>query len=342
MLHIVLIPAYKPDNKMTDLARSLFNQGMTVVIVNDGSGAPYNEIFERAELFAHVVSCTRNGGKGTALKTGLAYIRDHFAPPYTVTTADADGQHAEEDILRVTRKAETRPDTLVIGSRTINREMPVRNWCGNFFTRIAFLLATGKGVQDTQTGLRGFSDRLVPFMLAVRGRRYEYETSVLLHWARCNRPIEEVPVQTLYFDGNSNSHFQPVRDSLRIYGEILKFSAPMLGCFFLDILIFCVLMALLPWDNRLIAANCAARVVAAALCFVLVRRSMAQYPNTKRLSAVRYVVSEVPLMALNTALAWALMMGNLLPFGAKLLANLALFFSFFVLQRKFLFVNKRR
>ena len=87
MLHIVLIPAYKPDNKMTDLARSLFNQGMTVVIVNDGSGAPYNEIFERAELFAHVVRCTRNGGKGAALKTGLAYISDHFAPPYTVTTA---------------------------------------------------------------------------------------------------------------------------------------------------------------------------------------------------------------------------------------------------------------
>ncbi|MBQ1974546.1 MAG: glycosyltransferase, partial [Ruminococcus sp.] len=101
---------------MTDLARSLFNQGMTVVIVNDGSGALYNEIFERAELFAHVVRCTRNGGKGAALKTGLAYISDHFAPPYTVTTADADGQHAEEDILRVTRKAETRPDTLVIGS----------------------------------------------------------------------------------------------------------------------------------------------------------------------------------------------------------------------------------
>lgn len=342
MLHIALIPAYKPDNKMTDLARALFNQGMTVVIVNDGSGAPYNAVFERAELFAHVVRCTRNGGKGTALKAGLAYIRDHFAPPYTVTTADADGQHTEEDILRVTRKAETRPDTLIIGSRTINRDMPVRNWLGNFFTKIAFLLATGKHMHDTQTGLRSFSDRLAPFMLAVRGSRYEYETSVLLHWARCNRPIEEVPVQTLYFDGNANSHFHPVRDSLRIYGEILKFSAPMFGCFLLDLLLFCALMALLPWDNRLIAANCMARIVAAGLYFVLIRRAVAEYPNTKRLSAVRFLFGEALLLALNTALVWALMMGNLLPFGAKLLANLALFFSFFVLQRKFLFVNKRR
>lgn len=342
MLHIVLIPAYKPDKKMTDLARSLFNQGMTVVIVNDGSGAPYNAIFERAELFAHVIRCTRNGGKGTAIKTGLGYISDHFAPPYTVTTADADGQHTEEDILRVTRKAETRPDTLVVGSRTISRDMPARNWLGNFYTRIAFLLATGKRMQDTQTGLRGFSDRLMPFMLAVRGSRYEYETSVLLHWARCNRPIEEVPVQTVYFDGNSNSHFHPVRDSLRIYGEILKFSAPMFGCFLLDIVLFCVLMALLPWDNKLIAANCIARGCAAVLYYVLTRRSMEQYPNTKRMSALRFAVSEVPLLALNTALVWALMMGRLLPFGAKLLADLVLFFSFFILQRKFLFVNKRR
>ena len=36
------------------------------------------------------------------------------------------------------------------------------------------------------------------------------------------------------------------------------------------------------------------------------------------------------------------LMGKLLPFGAKLLANMAMFFSFFVLQRKFLYVNKRR
>ena len=40
---IALIPAYKPEEKLIELSRSLFDFGFRVVIVNDGSGEEYNE-----------------------------------------------------------------------------------------------------------------------------------------------------------------------------------------------------------------------------------------------------------------------------------------------------------
>ena len=77
-------------------------------------------------------------------------------------------------------------------------------------------------MQDTQTGLRAFSNQDVAFMQQIEGERYEYEINVLLEYAKRNRRICEVPITTIYLDDNKSSHFHAVRDSLLIYMEILK------------------------------------------------------------------------------------------------------------------------
>ena len=223
---IILIPAYKPEAQMTDLVAALAQKNLTVVVVDDGSGAPYRDRFAEVEAHARLVTCEQNGGKGEALRVGLRYIREHFSPPYSVVTADADGQHRVKDILRVARVARRHPESLVLGCRTVSREMPLRNWFGNFYTKIAFFLATGRFFRDTQTGLRGFSDRMIPYLLGIRGNRYEYETNALLWWGRCGQPILEVPIRTVYLDGNSTSHFKAVRDSVRIYAKIQNMTVP--------------------------------------------------------------------------------------------------------------------
>ena len=76
-------------------------------------------------------------------------------------------------------------------------------------------------MSDTQTGLRAFSTRLLDFMLDIEGERYEYEMNV--------------PIETIYHDkGNSCSHFRKVRDSVRIYRQLLKFSFVSFSSFLLD------------------------------------------------------------------------------------------------------------
>ena len=337
MRKIVLIPAYKPDNTLTDLAAELSKNDMDIVVVDDGSGKNYAGVFDCVKQAAAVVTCERNGGKGTALKRGLKYIDSHFEKPYIIVTADADGQHRVEDIIRVARSAEENPGALTIGTRTISRDMPTRNWLGNVYTKGTFLFATGKRVGDTQTGLRGFSDKTVPFMLSVKGKRYEYEMNVLMWWARSNSRIVEVPILTLYEDGNKKSHFKAVRDSIRIYWEIVKFSAPPFLCFALDVALFAALYCLcLPFW----AANIIARLPAALIHFFTMKTLISKHKAFTRLSALRYVAGAIVVLALNTLLLWGLLTLGMNAVWAKVVVDVVMFFATFVLQRKHLYVAR--
>lgn len=339
MERIVLIPAYKPLCRLADLVFSLADKGMTVIVVDDGSGSEYQPVFSRIEPFAEVIVCAENGGKGTALKKGLAYINENFSPPYTVTTADADGQHRVEDIIRVSEEAVRNPDAMVIGCRDFGRDMPLRNWFGNIYTKAAFLFATGKFLQDTQTGLRGFSDRLVPFLLDIRGKRYEYEINVLLWWARCDCPFVEIPIATIYNDGNSDSHFHAIRDSLSVYREIIRFSAPAFIGFVLDVILFAVLfIAGVPFA----AANAAARVVSALVNFAALNKQTKDIVRERRLSAARYFSAAAVILALNTLLLWGAISLGMNAIGAKVLIDVAMYFLTFVIQRRILFKKEER
>lgn len=86
-----------------------------------------------------------------------------------VVTADADGQHAINDIDRVERAAMNLPSRLILGVRQFTNDIPLRSRFGNKLTRVLFKLQTGVTVSDTQTGLRGFHSDLIPFMLEIEG-----------------------------------------------------------------------------------------------------------------------------------------------------------------------------
>ena len=77
-MDIILIPAYEPDGELISLTKQLREAGFGIVVVDDGSGPVYKEIFGAVNEFAHVVVHKRNKGKGAALKTGMAYIRDQL------------------------------------------------------------------------------------------------------------------------------------------------------------------------------------------------------------------------------------------------------------------------
>lgn len=242
---IALIPAYEPDGKLVALVRALSREGLEVWIVDDGSGAAYRPVFDEAADFGTVLHTPVNRGKGAALKTGLAAIRQAVEPPFTVVTADADGQHRIGDVLRVLEEAAARPKALVLGCRDFRGNVPLRSRMGNSLTRLVFRLNTGKRIYDTQTGLRAFSHLQLPLLLDVDGARYEYEMNVLKEYARTGLELREVPIETVYLEGNRSSHFHPLRDSFRIYRQLLGFSASSLLCFGLDYGLFCLLSGLI-------------------------------------------------------------------------------------------------
>ena len=77
-MDLVLIPAYEPENQLVALVRQLQSHGLQVLVVNDGSGREYDDIFSQAARYATVISLGKNSGKGAALKAGMEHIRDHM------------------------------------------------------------------------------------------------------------------------------------------------------------------------------------------------------------------------------------------------------------------------
>ena len=221
-MRYALIPAYQPDQRLIEITEQLTEKGFQVVVVDDGSGEEYADVFQELLPFADVVTHPTNCGKGAALKTGLAAIEEKGGAEYVVVTLDADGQHSIDDVIKVTEAAEKNKDALILGTRGFDTNVPVKSRLGNDITRCVFSFVTGVKVQDTQTGLRAFSNQDVAFMQQIEGDRYEYEINVLLEYAKRNRTICEVPITTIYLDDNKSSHFHAVRDSFLIYMEILK------------------------------------------------------------------------------------------------------------------------
>lgn len=219
----MVIPAYKPDEKLPGVIRDLKSAGVErILVVNDGSGPAFESVFREVEalgctLLVHEV----NRGKGAALKTAFRRLSEEGCRD-VICTADADGQHLPKDIIACLKEAEEHPGALVLGGRGFTGDVPLRSRLGNAFSRHTFRLFTGVKVYDTQTGLRAFSPDLLPLMEGVAGDRYEYEMQMLCDAAKQKIPVREVRIETVYLEDNASSHFNALRDAGRVYGILLK------------------------------------------------------------------------------------------------------------------------
>jgi len=336
---IALIPAYKPQQELTEITVQLQQNGFSVVIVDDGSGTKYNPIFETVSLSAHVVAHAENKGKGEALKTGLNYIREYFKPPYLVVTADADGQHKINDIINVIHEAEQHPECLILGSRKFNKNVPFRSQFGNTMTRMVYRLTTGVKIHDTQTGLRAFSSQLIDKLILIDGSRYEYEMNVLMELARNHTEIREIWIETVYLNENASSHFDAVRDSYRIYKEILKFSASSFISFMADYGLFCILEEL---TGMLVFSNITARICSSVLNFALNRKFVFDIKENTVPSAMKYFSLAIVILLCNTLILKVLILVGVKTFLAKIITEILLFIFSYVIQHHFVFRKEHK
>ena len=328
--YVFLIPAYEPDEALIEVLRQL-NGAYAAVVVNDGSGASCDPVFEEASRYAHVISYEENHGKGYALKTGLSYIREHYRE-YIVVTMDSDGQHRVEDALTLLAAAEEDRGALILGQRTWEKDMPFKSRLGNGLTRGLFRMVSGQKIYDTQTGLRAFSCDLTDYMLGIRGDRYEYEMNVLLNLKDAGIPVREIPIETIYIDDNKGTHYHALRDSAIILREILLFIASSFSSFLIDYALFALLLFLkLP----VTAANVLARLVSASYNYMINKRVV--FRSGTRSSLAGYVCLAAGILALNTALLNLLIFLGVNQYLAKICTEIVLFFVNYQVQKKLIF-----
>ena len=220
---VVLIPALNPNNKLVDLVKELNQIGLVnVVVIDDGSEISSQAVFDEVQTYrARVYHHKTNRGKGVALKTGIEVITKNQPHIIGIVTADADGQHAPNDILKV-GEALAADNTIVLGTRDLfHRNVPLASKIGNLFSAIYFKLKTGRLIKDTQTGLRGIPARYFDFALSVEGDRFEYEMRFLEQMSEKNIAYRTVDIETIYGEDRV-THFRAVSDSYAIYRPVIK------------------------------------------------------------------------------------------------------------------------
>ncbi len=339
---IVLIPAYEPDHRLLDLIDALGAgpDAPHIVVVDDGSGPAYAATFAQAWARGTTVLAHRaNLGKGRALRTGLEHIRSAH-PGQDVVAADSDGQHLPVDIRRVGERVRREGDALVLGARAFVGRVPRRSRIGNEATRWAVRLACELSLRDTQTGLRGYPAGLIGLLLAVPGDRFEWEMSALLEAHSRGVRIVEVPIATVYHDGNAGTHFRPIADSARVYAPVLRFAGSSLAAAALDLMGLVLLM----WTTgNLLVSVVGARLASGAVNFAVNRRLVFRQPRDAPLSraAARYAALAWVLLAANYVLMWLLTSAGLGLLLAKLATEGSLYVASFVAQQRLVFAGGR-
>ncbi len=337
----ILIPAYQPGEALDRLIGALLSSGGDpIILVDDGSGPAFASRFERLArrdrvyLLRHAV----NLGKGAALKTGMNFALVHFPNCAGVVTADADGQHAPEDILGVAKRLGEDAGALLLGVRQFQGEVPLRSRFGNSLTRALLYLVAGQKLADTQTGLRGIPAALAAHLLRVPSSGYEFELDMLMACKYQGFPIAQIPIRTIYENGNKSSHFHPIFDSMRIYFLLLRFSVLSLLTAILDNLIFAVSLG---YTARIGESQLLARLVAMVFNYLGARGAVFHSRQRHAVVFPKYAA----LVAANGFLSYALLELLHLRFGwpaipAKLAAEGILFIANFAIQRDFVFTRR--
>jgi glycosyltransferase involved in cell wall biosynthesis/SAM-dependent methyltransferase len=340
---VVVIPAYEPAAALVDLVEAIAGaEARSIVVVDDGSSAAAAPIFERIARIPRVVLLAHavNLGKGQALKTAFNHVLLHAGGDIAgVVTADADGQHLAADVLRVAARLESSPGSLVLGSRSFEGRVPLRNRAGNVITRGVFRLIVGRRLVDTQTGLRGIPRAFLGELLTLEAGRYEFELEMLVRATERRIPIEQIAITTVY-GGDTRSHFNPLRDSLRIYFVFVRFAGLSLVTAAIDYSTFAVVYA---GAGNILLATVAARALAGVFNFAANRTVVFRSRGSIGREAAKYAALVVALMSVSYGLVTTLVI--VLGFGvyvSKLLAEGALFAASFALQDLVVFAGSRR
>lgn len=344
---IIIIPAYCPDKRLINLITDIRNKvDFPIIVIDDGSGDKYTDIFLEVKKFSNCLLYHNNinKGKGATLKNGVTYAIDKFPNNCGYVTCDADGQHSAEDIIHVADMLIKNPLSLILGVRNFSlNTVPAKSKIGNRASSLLLYLISGLKCSDTQTGLRGIPRSQETFFLSEPGDRYDFEMNFLTTMAKSNVEIFEVPIKTIYIDNNKATHFRAIKDSIKIFGGLLRYAASSLLSFAIDLSLFTFLNSKLFKISSLsiLLSTILARLISGVFNFSLNQRWVFNSQNNNINEAIKYTI-----LFFSQMFASGLLVSFFSTFISntticKLIIDTALFFVSYFIQKNIVFTKKK-
>ncbi|MPN11900.1 hypothetical protein SDC9_159209 [bioreactor metagenome] len=180
---------------------------------------------------------------------------------------------------------------------------------------------------------------MLPWLCEISGDRFEYEMNMLLEASSAGYSFNEIDIDTVYIEENKSSYFHPLKDSLKVYLPIIKFSMSSLLSGVLDFLLLGLI--------QLVTSNLFLAVVGARICSAIFNYTVNKLYVFSKLKHVsiktslpRYFILVALIMLLNYGVIdiYYSVIGLSL-FLAKILTEITIFFFSYWSQRRFVFVK---
>jgi glycosyltransferase involved in cell wall biosynthesis len=216
-----IIPTYNNPRTIEEVVTRVREHISDVVVVDDGSADPARRVVQQLADTGRCALVVRehNGGKGAAVKTGLAWARDHGFD-YALQI-DADLQHDPADIPKLVAGIRDAPnDTLVLAQPIFDASAPKGRLRARQITVFWAMVETlGRKVGDPLCGFRVYPVAAA-LRVKTRGNAMDFdpEIAVRLKWAGV--AIVHVPTPVIYraADAGGVSHYRGFADTMLIAG----------------------------------------------------------------------------------------------------------------------------
>jgi glycosyltransferase involved in cell wall biosynthesis len=191
---IAVIPAYNEAKRVGHVVAAAAKHVDRVIVVDDGS---FDGTAQAARATgATVIRHPENAGAGAATMTGIEAARRMGAT--VVVTLDADEQHDPADIPRLLEPVKSGQADIVFANRFGQRnKIPAIRRLFNAIGNMVTLLATGKWVQDSQSGYKVFGPRALS-QVDLRMRGFEFCTEIVREAAQHNWRVAQIPAKVMY------------------------------------------------------------------------------------------------------------------------------------------------
>ena len=351
-----IIPAYEPLPTLPGLIREILKTKLLkgVVVVDDGSVKEgTDKIFAEIESIegCRLLRHGKNKGKGASMKTAFKYLLEKEDEDIVgAVTVDADGQHLPVDIEKVLASFLEHREDYVLGVRdfsTLEVKIPWRSRFGNNMTEKVFKFFTGTPLKDTQTGLRVYPRDFMREALNIKPDRYEFELEALLRYYRCGMGIiRQIPITTVYEENNPSSHFNPIKDSIRIYAIFFKFIGASVISSIIDFIIFSIMILCLGPDgtvwgiSSILLSLLTARIISCTVNFLLDKEAVFGSKGHWLRQSLLFFLLAVFLFTASYFGIRGLKHLGIHPIIAKIIVEGTLFFLSFAFQNSVIFRSK--
>lgn len=212
---LIIIPAYREENKIAAVIRAVKALPFEVLVIDDCSSDRTGEIARRCG--AVVLRLSFNLRYGGALQTGYLYARDNGYD--AVVQLDADGQHDPACIPELLAPILAGKADVVMGSRFLrgqNYPMPLARKLGQWlFGGIAQWL-TGLTITDPTTGFQALSRKVINANCTNIFSEDFPDADMIVTLHRMGFRIKEVPVR-MYISEGASMHSGIIKPLYYIY-----------------------------------------------------------------------------------------------------------------------------